>query len=717
MALQKRIRISNIPKNPPKLWWRVLLTGLFWIPVAAPIVVGVFGFALLQHWSRDLPEVPNLDEWDRSAPQSSEIFAADGSLVADIPFAMGKESGHRTLVPFDKIPKKLVNALVAAEDVRFYQHRGVDLRGILRAAVTNFKAGRIVEGASTMTQQVARNLLPLEIGHQRKLKRKAREAILATRIENYYDKDRILEVYANHTFFGAGAHGVAAAAKRYFGKELSEITVAEAALIAGLAQAPSRANPLVDLDAATDRRNTILDRMHRAGFIDNQQLEKSEGEPIFVRESFATYGSLAPWHTEHARRQVQARWPDLYARGGLTIETTASPIASLEAERRAREKIAELFEDPENMPEIGSVSIDYVTRYVETSLGGWDWQASKFDRSTQACRQPGSAFKPVVYAAAIENHAITAGTPLRDAPIAEWDAEHDVHWKPTNGARLFRGVALAQEALASSLNAPAVDVLDRVGTTAVVNIAKKLGISTPMAAVRPLALGASCVYPFELASAIATFPRNGLGLEPLFVSRVRKDGEVLLDLSSPYDPTISAGRRLDQLAAYSAKKVDPVIKPTTAYIMTSMLREVVRQGTGREARRLGRDAAGKTGTTNNNTDAWFVGFDGRIITSVWLGHDNPEKPLGDGRDGSHAALPLWTSIMWGVEDGREKVPLLRNRPPGIVQVRIDRETGLRAETGAGGAADVFFERGTQPSQSVAESFGQPVDIARESHSF
>ena len=717
MSFRKKITIANISAKPPGLWWRLILAVLVWIPLAAPAIGVLVGFTLLTRWSSDLPQVPDLAAWEKSAPQTTNIFVSDGTLAAEIPFTQGAESGHRRLVSFSEIPAVLVQALVAAEDVRFFEHNGVDLRGIARAAVTNYKAGRVVEGASTLTQQVARNLLPKSIGRQKKLRRKGREAILATRIEANFPKERILEVYANHTFFGAGSHGVKAAAERYFGKELSKLTVAEAAMIAGLAQAPSRANPVTNMPAATKRRNSVIERMLKAGFLTDAEANQASVEPVLLVNTSRRYGSLAPWHTEQARRQVQARWPREYARGGLTIETTAAAVASIETALAARETVDKLFSGDEEIPEIGSIAIDHVTRYVETSLGGWDWRKSKFDRSTQACRQPGSAFKPIVYAAAIENKKITAGTPLRDAPIAEWDSELGVHWKPTNGGRLFRGVALAQQALASSLNAPAVDVLDRVGTRAVVEMARNLGVTTPLAEVRPLALGSSCVYPLELTSAIATFPRGGEVMKPLFIKRVSHGENVLLDVSSPYDATLTGSRRLDRITAVASVEKEPAIKPTTAFILSSMLRDVARTGTARDSRKLRREVAGKTGTTNNNTDAWFVGYDSRVIASVWLGHDNPEKPLGKGKDGSHAALPVWMAMLRKVQDGRESESLLQNRPADIVQLRIDQETGFRAEPGAGGAADVFFERGTAPTQSVTHSVGLPVDLDRESHNF
>ena len=617
---------------------------------------------------------------------------------------------------YDDLPPLLVQALLAAEDTRFFQHHGVDAQAVARAAWANYRAGRVLEGASTITQQVARALLPREIGREQNLRRKVREALVARRLEQRYAKQRILEVYANQVFLGAGAYGMAAAARAYFDRPLAELDAAEVALLAGLAQAPGRASPFVQEAAARARRDHVLERMRVAGFLAEPDYQRARQEPIRLRPPIQRYGRLAPWYTERARREVAEALPEEYARGGLVIETAAQPILSDEAEERGRTHAAAMAAEGKPPPQIGALLWDHETGYVEALVGGLRWDQSRFDRASQACRQPGSAFKPLVYAAALAAGVITPGTPLRDAPIAEYDERLDVHWKPRNSGRGFRGVALAHDALASSLNAPAVDVLDRVGGERVIELARKLGITTKLDDVRPLALGASCVVPIELARAYAAFARGGRQAQPTFVVRVWRDGQILFDRASPQDPAIDHARRLDRLAAATEDVAQPLLDPETSYMITAMLRDVVQRGTATTARALGRPAAGKTGTTNDNSDAWFVGFTARTLAAVWIGNDDPAKVLGAGNDGAHAALPLWVQLVELAEGGRTPRPVLGDPPPGLVRAVVDRETGLLAEPGGGGV-ELWFRRGTQPTERAADAPGVPADLSRASGEF
>lgn len=706
---------------------------------ALPLAGGLAALWLVRDYGRDLPRVPDLERWEATVPRTSVIVAADGTVVAELPFRKGAEAGHRMPVAFADIPGRMVQAVLAAEDVRFFDHQGVDLWAVARAVRRNYQAGRVVEGASTITQQVARNLLPRDIGRERTLRRKVREALLARRIEARYPKERIFEVYVNHVFLGAGAYGLKAAARAYFAKTLHDLDLAEIALIAGLAQAPGRADPYKNPDAAEARRNDVLERMARAGFIDAAELAAAQRQPIALTPPPQIYGTLAPWHTERARREVEAAMPGDYAAGGLRIETSALPVLAMAAETDATSWSRRMGKGREHgAPQVGALIWDHLTGYVEATVGGLSWQDSQFDRATQACRQPGSAFKPILYAAAIEADAITPGTALRDAPIAEYDEALDVHWKPTNSGRSFRGVVLAQEALAQSLNAPAVDVLDRVGNARVIELAQRLGISTDLADVRPMALGASCVLPLELAGAFATFARQGTRIEPVFVVRVTRDqaipdsaaagpaqgalssdsdARVLLDRASPYDPTLTPGRRLDRLASAAMQTPERVLDQESAFLISSMLADVVLRGTATAARQLHRPSAGKTGTTNNNTDAWFVGYTGRVVAAVWVGHDDPSRTLGPRDDGAHAALPLWMELIELAEGKRERVPVPGQAPASLVRVRVDHETGFLAQPGAGGAVELYFKPGTEPIQHAGQIYGVPVDLGRASRQF
>jgi len=711
-ALGGRVVIAN--RRRGGLWWRLPCVLAVWLLFAAPVVVACIALSVLRDYAADLPEIPDLDGWRAGLPQSSVITAADGTVLAEIPFQHGDEIGHRLWVSYAELPPLLVRALLAAEDVRFFEHRGVDLQAVARAAWTNYRAGRVVEGASTITQQVARALLPEEIGREQTLRRKVREALVARRIERHYSKQRILEVYVNQVFLGASAYGVRAAARAYFDRSLDQLDTAQAALIAGLAQAPGRADPFVDPDAARRRRDEVLSRMVVAGFLAPEAARAARQQPLGLHPPPVRYGRVAPWYTERVRRDLEESAPDDYARGGLAVETAVQPVLALEAEERARRHVDRLGSPP---PQVGAILWDHTTGYIEALVGGVRWDESRFDRATQACRQPGSAFKPIVYAAALAADVITPGTPLRDGPIAEYDERLDVHWKPRNSGRQFRGVALAQDALAASLNAPAVDVLDRTGGKRVIAMARRLGITTELDDVRPLVLGASCVVPIELAGAFAVFARGGRRAEPVFAVRVRRGSDVLVDRASPDDPAIDPARRLDRMAASAGAAGEPAMDPQTAYLISSMLSDVVARGTGTGARAIGRPAAGKTGTTNDNSDAWFVGYTARLVGAVWVGHDDPSRLLGASRDGAHAALPLWTELVTLAEGNRTDRAVPGDPPGGLVRARVDRETGLLAQPGAGGAIDLWFRQGTEPHGMAGEAADVPVDLSRASSEF
>lgn len=678
---------------------------LAWILVAAPQLAAIVVCRVYARYAEGLPQAPDLAAVEREAPRTTILRAADGTVVAEIPFQVGREAGHRFWVRFEDIPPRLVEAILAAEDARFFSHDGVDARAVLRAAWANWRAGRTVEGASTITQQLARALEPDAVGRTRTLDRKLREAILARRIERRWDKRRILETYANLVFLGANAYGVVAAARAYFSKSLAELTVAEAALVAGLAQAPGRADPYADPRAALARRNEVLDRLRRLGAIDEPTWATARAEPLRLRPPRVVYGEIAPWMTELARREVEARFPQAWARGGLVVDTTIQPLWAAGAHAavvRGAQAVARRTGTA--VPQASAYFYDLQTGYVEASVGGLDWAASRFDRATQACRQPGSAFKPIVYAAAIERDAITPGTPLRDAPITEYDPNRNVFWKPSNEGRSFRGVVLAFEALAASLNAPAVDVFEKVGPGPVIDLARRLGITSRLAEVRPLALGASCVIPAEMARAFGVFARRGQRPSPTVVVRVSRGdperGEVLEDVASPYDPALAPARRLDRLVAqWTEPRERRVLDEVSAYLVSFMLRGAVRFGTGEPANAAGRPVAGKTGTTNEERDAWFVGYTARLAGAVWVGRDD-HTPLGKEQGGAIAAVPIWVETARLLEGDRPPAPVPGDPPADVVMVRVDRETGLLAHPGAGGAVVLPFRAGTEPTRTV-----------------
>ena len=717
-------------------WWRLPVLSILWLAIALPIVAGSAAVVTLRQWARDLPEVPDLDAWRAQAVQSSLELAADGSHLAELPFRDGGVFGHRTLAPLAAMPRQLVAAVLAAEDVRFFEHHGADYTAIVRAAWINYKAGRIVEGASTITQQVARNLLPVEIGSARNNKRKVREVLLARELEKRWTKRDILETYLDFVFLGEGAYGMVAAARAYFDRDVADVTLPEAALLAGLIQAPGRLDPYHHPEAAKARRDEILARMTRAHLIDEPTRATAVAAPIALHRPHPMYGKRVPWFTEQVRQLVQASLPADLARGGLTIETAALPALGTQLQRDAVAQ-AEAWADKPRVaapgrpvptgvavtPQIAAVIWDHRTGYVEALVGGRDWGPDRFDRMRQSCRQPGSAWKPIVYGAALATGAITPGTPLRDAPIAEYDEATNVHWKPKSGTK-FRGVVLAQDAFAASLNAPAIDVFDRVGPAAIIQLARRLGITPLLPAVRPMALGAACVKPLELARAFAVIARGGWAVPSRFAIRIRRGDAVLFDAAVPEDPWLDPDRRFDRFAATTAREPDArlgidggqLIDERTAFQLRDMMRAVVERGTAAAASGMGRPAAGKTGTTNDNTDAWFIGFTGRALGAVWIGYDDPLHKLGAEGDGAHAALPLWMKAIRAAEGNRPAVPVPGAAPAEMEEVSIDRESGLRAAAHAGGEA-LWFRKGTAPTEVAGEPGTSPTDFGRSAREF
>ena len=708
----RRVVVAN--RRDGGWWWRLPIVTLIWLVFATPIVIGLTVTVTLRRWARDLPAVPDLDAWRAHAPQTTRILAADGTYLAEQPFEDGVAVGHRQLIDLDRLPPHLIQAVLAAEDVRFAAHRGVDYHAIARAAWANYQAGRVVEGASTITQQLARNLLPVEIGSERSMKRKLREALLAREIERRWSKRDVLQTYLELVFLGQNAYGMVAGARAYFDREVGALDLAEWALLAGLIQAPSRLDPFRHPVAAKARRDEILARMARAKMIDEPARATAAALPLALRRPTQIYGLRSPWYTETVRTYLASSLAGELARGGLVLETAVHPALDTQLQQDA---VAQA--DRWNTAQVGALVWDHQTGYVESLVGGRAWD--HFDRVLQSCRQPGSAWKPLVYGAALDGGAITPGTALRDAPIAEYDERTNVHWKPKSGNR-FRGVVLAQDAFAASLNAPAIDVLDRVGVASVISFARRLGVSSEVADVRPMALGASCVKPIELARAYAIIARRGWAVEPRFTVRARRGDDVLFDLAVPEDPWIDPARRFDRV--FDTTGADParrlgspsgrVLDERTAFQLQDMMAAVISRGTA-SAAQVGRPAAGKTGTTNDNTDAWFLGFTGRALAAVWLGFDDPAQKLGHEGDGAHAALPLWTRAIRAAEGARAQLPIPGPPPPGMERVAIDRESGLLS--GGGGGLAVWFRNGTAPVEVAGQPGTSPTDFGRSAREF
>ncbi len=713
---ERRVIVGN--KRYGGWWWRAPILGFLWLSIAVPIVIAWILTSVLRGYAQDLPEVPDLAAWRAGAPQTSRVLAADGTVLAELPFQDGKAIGHRTLVTLDGVPKHLVQAVLAAEDVRFWEHKGADYQAIARAAYINYKAGRVIEGASTITQQLARNLLPAEIGTERSVRRKVREVLLARRIELRWPKREVLETYLDLVFLGQGAYGMVAGARAYFDRAVADIDLPQAAMLAGLIQAPARLDPYRHPTEAKTRRDEVLARMLRANLIDQATRDRAVATPIQLTRPPVRYGTIVPWYTEQVRGLLMGALPGALARGGLVIETAAAPAlgAQLQVDAVAHA-------DRWGKSQVAALIWDHRTGYVEAIVGGRDWDPDRFDRMLQSCRQPGSAWKPVVYGAALEASAITPGTALRDAPIAEYDEVTNVHWKPKSGTK-FRGVVLAQDAFAASLNAPAIDVSDRVGIPRVISFARRMGITSAIANLRPMALGASCVKPIELARVYAMFARRGWSIAPRFAVRVRRGDQILFDVTVPEDPQLPADRRIDRMMFLAGEEPDRRlgieggrrVEDSYAFQMIDMMTAVTERGTAAAASGLGRPTAGKTGTTNDNTDAWFIGFTGRVLAAVWVGFDEPKHKLGSEGDGAHAALPLWMRAIRAAEGNRPKVPLPGATPAHMMRATIDRESGLLAAPGAPGLT-LWFREGTAPTEISGTPGTSPTDFGRSAREF
>lgn len=727
----------------------VVLSGISFLGlVLLAAAVGLLGF--YTHLTRSLPSIQSLRQYH--PPLVSSVYARDGSLIGEFYIE------RRFLISLDQLSRETIRAFLAAEDVRFYEHAGVDLQGIVRASLKNLQAGEIVQGGSTITQQVVKSLL---LTPERTWIRKLKEAMLAYRIDRALSKDQVLELYLNQIYFGSGAYGVEAAAQTYFGKHASELTLSEASLLAGLPKAPSRFSPFQDYSGARERQKYVLQRMAESGFISWETSDKVFAEPLRLAErrhwTLKTLNSFS----EEVRRQIEQRYGrDGLYKEGLQIYTTLDPKAQEVAEAAVNRGLWELDKrhgyrrvdrrlpksrwqnfltglKERNQPltpgqtleglvteylpagktylvglgdEVGELSpagwkwtgrpagqaakmfqpgaiipvrldkkradntwelsldqapkiqgaflgIGVQTGEVLCMVGGRDFERSQFNRATQALRQPGSAFKPIIYAAAIDK-GYTEASILIDSPIIRPDPSIQGPWKPSNYDHRFWGPILLRKALIHSRNVVTVKLLDAIGIDYAIDYARRLGISTPLTPTLSLALGASGVSLWELTGAYSAFANQGQRMTPYLISKVLdRNGEVLEEHQVLQEQAISA---------------------QTAYVMTHLLQDVIQEGTGQRARSLGRPAAGKTGTTNELKDAWFIGYTPSILAGVWVGHDDHNVSLGSKETGGQAACPIWLYFMeeWLKDKPIESFSI----PPGVVFAKINASTGAVARS-------------------------------------
>ncbi|PWG64812.1 penicillin-binding protein 1A [Spiribacter halobius] len=790
-------------------------------------LLAVAGAGAVYLWlSPGLPPVEAVRNVELQVPL--RVHSADGALIAEF------GEMRRTPVSLDAVPDPLVNAFIAAEDQRFYQHPGVDYQGLARAIWYLVRTGEKGPGGSTITMQLARNLF---LSSERTYIRKAREILLALRIERQLDKREILELYLNKIYLGQRAYGVAAAAEVYYGRPLAELSLAEQAMIAGLPKAPSAWNPISNPERALERRAYVLGRMLDQGFIEQSAYQQAMAAPITAERHARQPELAAPFVAEMVRAQMVARYgeEEAYTRG-FKVTTTLQAVRQAAANAALRsalhayderhgyrgplDRLAEdvplepqaLQEALEDYPRVGELhnavvmavdedgaelisrdrdapwrlpwsamqwarpmlsrnalgpeperpadvlAVRDVVRVRQTAegprlaqapeaegalvavdprdgrlvslVGGYDFGRSKFNRAVQARRQPGSAFKPLIYSAALEN-GFTPATLVNDAPVVFEDSALESVWRPENYSGRVFGPTRLREALTYSRNLVSIRVLRSIGVEAAIDHIRRFGIDTAQLPRNlSLALGSAEVTPLELARSYAVFANGGHLVEPYFIQRIEGDEGEVLFAARPYaacdageaacseradeaadggpavgdgeEPLQAAGLEQDLLVAVEeedgavppARPAPQVIPPANAWLMRSMMRDVVQRGTARAAAALGRtDIAGKTGTTNDQRDAWFSGFNSHLVATAWVGFDELQS-LGRYETGGRAALPMWMDYMRVALDGLPEADPAR--PDGLVTVRIDPDTGRLTNADNEDAIFETFREGRLP---------------------
>ena len=769
---------------------------LFLALLGAGLVIFVF-----YHYGKDLPDYAQLADYD--PPTVTRVHAGDGHLLTEY------ATQRRVFVPIQAIPDRVINAFLSAEDKNFYDHGGIDLLAVFRAALVNVKnlgSGRRLVGASTITQQVAKNfLLTNEVSYERKI----REAIIALRIEKAFDKDRILELYLNEIYLGQGSYGVAAAALNYFNKSLDELDISEAAYLAALPKAPNNYNPVTKYDAAVARRNWVIERLEDDGHISAEEAAAAASEELVTVESDPTEFVQADFFVEEVRRELARLYGDdaLYE-GGLSVRTTLDPVLQRFAEQALRDgliaydrrhgwrgplvqldlaapdwqevfdarelpggaapwkqavvlslsndsaairlqggsdgiiPLAEMtwarpwLEDqkvgaepktpgdvlapgdvvlvepvtadadgkdyPESshalrqMPNVNGalVSLDPHTGRVLAMAGGFSFAQSEFNRATQAWRQPGSAFKPFVYLSAMDS-GFTPSTIVLDAPYVVDQGPGKPKWKPDNYTHRFYGPTPLRQGIEKSRNLMTIRLAHSVGMEKISRFAENFGITDHMPEVLAMALGSGETTLLRLTAAYGMLVNGGKRISPSLIDRVQdKQGRTLYRFDDRGCPACSTEAWRGQKPPRLPDTREQVADPASVYQVVSMLQGVVQRGTGRRIAELGKPLAGKTGTTNESRDTWFLGFSPDLVTGVFVGFDEP-KPLGAKETGSSVAAPIFKSFMAKALEDRPAVPF--RVPRGIQLVRVNRDTGLPARAGDNKVILEAFKPGTLPT--------------------
>jgi penicillin-binding protein 1A len=632
---------------------------------------------------KDLPSIAALKDYRPSI--ATRVYADNNELVDEFFLE------DRKLIKLADVPKIAIQAFVAAEDARFYQHTGFDFISMIRAFLKNVEAGRIVQGGSTITQQVAKSLY---LSSERSYARKIREAILAYKIDKYLTKDEIMSLYLNHIYLGHGTYGIEAASEGYFGKSAKYLKLPEASLLAGLPKAPSTYSPFLHYDKARQRQVYVLDRMIEDGYITQEEKERALATHIHLK-SIRPKEKIAPYFVENVRRYVMEKYgSDVLYKEGLEIYTTLNiemQLAARDAVERGLQEV-EVRENYERGIVQGALfSMDVRTGEIKAMVGGRDFKKSEFNRATQARRQPGSAFKPLIYTAAFDK-GLTPSTTIIDAPIMYEDrSQPDGFWKPKNFDGKFNGPTTLRTALVQSRNVITIKLLQEIGVDYAAAYAANMGIISPLSKNLTMALGTSAVTLQEMVTAYNVLANQGKRLKPFFIKKI-------ID-------------RTGHVFEENQTKSEQVIDPRIAFMASYVMQDVVESGTGRRVKSIGRPVAGKTGTTDDMRDAWFIGFSPSLITGVWVGFDQ-ERSLGKQEQGGRAAAPVWLYFMEKALKGKpvEVFPV----PDGIVFMKVDPHSGIPATRSTVGAIFECFLEGTTAGSAVPiETEDSGEDLAKD----
>lgn len=776
----------------------MLFAGIGFPLLGVALLIGAYFYV-----SATLPKVETLSDY--RPPLITAIRADDGTIIAEY------SRERRILVPYEKIPKTLVQAFIAAEDSSFFKHKGIDFVSILRAALKNVKAGGISQGGSTITQQVAKKLL---LTSERTFTRKFKEAILAWRMEQSLTKQEIIYLYLNQIYLGHRAYGVEAAAQNYFDKNVDELTLAESAILAGLPQAPSRYSPYRHYERAMDRQKYVLGRMLEEGYITAPELEQAVAEEVAIKPRLNNLLDVTAYFNEQVRRYLEERYgtEELYT-GGLQVETSINLKMQQAAQTSVKENLRDhdkrlgyrgptevldeaaqaLFIDKQleqfddeplvtgnyiqaivsgsdgdkllcrigdksgvisieesswagtievvkagseasgNLDEDGKktlqttlpigavidvkvddlssnplklsleqealaqgalIALDPDSGQIKAMVGGYDFKKSQFNRAIQAKRLTGSAIKPILYAAALD-HGYTPASIILDTPLIYENLTEETgelkEWKPKNYEKKFYGPTRFREALAHSRNIVTIKILEDIGIRYAANYAKKLGITTPLQHDLSMALGSTAMTPLEVITAYTVFANGGVLVRPTYITRITDRNGRILESIDPAD--FPNGMAADQHLIEIAPR--RVISPETAYLITNLMESVVREGSGWRAKAINRPSAGKTGTTNDLKDAWYVGYIPQLACISWVGYDQ-ERPLGKNETGSRAAAPAWVNFM---KVASEAFPVKDFHVPDSIEFHpINKEDGLLVSAQDPRAYIEAFAPGTAPTR-------------------